>query len=1154
MTRIVRMTMQGFKSFAKRTEVEFTNGFNVVLGPNGSGKSNVIDGICFVLGRGSSKSLRAERSSNLIYNGGKTKEPAKQGEVSITFDNSSKIFPVSEPELRVTRIVKQNGNSIYKINNKTMTRQEILDILDHGRINPDGFNIVLQGDIVRFTEMPPLERRKIIEEIAGISVYEEKKEKAVKELEGVDGRLNDAELILKERSTYLKELKKERDQALKFKELHDKIDVNKASYLSLQIGRVKKTHEDLTHKVEVEEQKIAKINLSLKHHQEEIQTKKKEIDAISKEIEEKGEAEQVAVHREIEQIKVDLAKSNTRVDAIKLELEKVKNRKSHLLNDIEQVHQKISASMSEQETLKQEHSQSLALHMQMEESIAKFRQKHGIDNATAIEKELETIDTNSEKLQGEISLVRGEQQDLLRRKDQIDFQLQSLNDRLSKVREVEKEHQAQMKDLSNRKELFKKATLSLNTSLSEDSSLAAQIGNAKNKLSVLFEKSSSTRAKASAARDLVTGNAAVKEILDKKFPGVYGTVAELGKVPPKYQTALSVAAGNKLHSIVVDDDKIARDCIMHLKTTKLGVATFVPLNKIKSYDSPPQISSSGVHGLASSLVEYDLKFKKVFSYVFGGVVVVDSIDVARKIGIGSAKMVSLDGDIADITGAMVGGFYKRQSGFVASDAIKDYEEAESLALEQQHLCDILLKRRSENEEKIVRLRKEKSELEGEIIKLEKSLHLEAGDLDATFGTRETLEKELIDVNQKIVFVLQKISSCNKELSLVAMEKQKLKGRISELRNPRLIAELHTFEEKKAMLKKDQIAIDSTLQSLHVQVTMLTAESEKMKEIVKQHERESVAFLQEAEELRKKIKVDDVILDEKEKAAKAFYLKFKALFHERNAKNEEISKLESVTEKVREESRKAEITMNTFSLDHVRVRAELSSLEEQFLPYSKIEIIDKPEAELKSEIAKFERLVSIMGAVNLKSLEVYDAIEKEYEALLAKKESLHQEKEDVLLMINEIESKKNELFLQSFEVVNANFQKIFASLAKKGEASLVLEDPKNIFETGILIKVRLTGTRYMDIRSLSGGEKTLTALALIFAIQEHEPHSFYVMDEVDASLDKHNSELLAKLIRQYCNRAQYVVISHNDAMITEGDTLYGVSMNEHGMTTLTSLKV
>jgi len=251
----------------------------------------------------------------------------------------------------------------------------------------------------------------------------------------------------------------------------------------------------------------------------------------------------------------------------------------------------------------------------------------------------------------------------------------------------------------------------------------------------------------------------------------------------------------------------------------------------------------------------------------------------------------------------------------------------------------------------------------------------------------------------------------------------------------------------------------------------------------------------------------------------------------------------------------EIRTNNISLRNASVTAELAGLEKEFERYQGLEFItDKSDAALKGEITRFENMVAEMGNINLKALEIYDSVEKEYNNLLSKKDMLGKEKEDVLKLMAEIETRKGELFTKTFDKVNENFKVIFDSLTGKGQAYLLLENPEKPFEDGVRIMVKISGQRFMDIRSLSGGEKSLTALAFIFAIQEYEPATFYVLDEVDAALDKHNSEKLAKLIRKYSQNAQYVVISHNDAIIAEADTLYGVSMDEHSASNTVSLKV
>ena len=342
MTKINKIVMNGFKSFAKHTELLFGPQFNVVLGPNGSGKSNILDALCFVLGKSSAKSMRAEKSSNLIYNGGKSKTAAKKGEVSIYFDNESKIFPTEDKEVKVTRVVLQSGQSMYKINDKARTRQQILDLLNVAKINPDGYNIILQGDIVKFVEMSTVERRMLIEEISGISVYEEKKQKALKELEKVGDKLKEAEIILSERGTYLKELKKDRDQALKYKEMSDKVKQNKASLLKLQIDKKESERADFQKKIDATDEELKKVQSVIDKLKQDIEEKKKNIEDITKTIEEKGEVEQVELNKEIENLKIELTKFNGRVEVCRNEIKKISQRKQDMDSTIQDIDNKIT--------------------------------------------------------------------------------------------------------------------------------------------------------------------------------------------------------------------------------------------------------------------------------------------------------------------------------------------------------------------------------------------------------------------------------------------------------------------------------------------------------------------------------------------------------------------------------------------------------------------------------------------------------------------------------------------------------------------------------------------------------------------------------------------------------------------------------------------
>ncbi len=1164
MTKINKLVLHGFKSFANRTELLFGDQFNVVLGPNGSGKSNILDSLCFVLGKSSSKSLRAEKSAHLIYNGGKTKQAAKQAEVSIFFDNKKKTFPIEEEEIKVTRIVKGSGNSVYKINNKTRSRQQVIDLLAVAKINSDAYNIILQGDIVRFVEMNPVERRMVIEEISGISVYEEKKHKALLELEKVGERLKEAEIILKERGSSLKDLQKDRDQALKYKDLNDKIKSNKASYISLQIKTDEKKKEKLDKAISEHQKKIDKIKEEIGKLRSDINSKRDEIKKITEDIEQRGEKEQVNLNKDIEELKVQIASNKNKIEYKDNEISRIKERGLQLNRSLEDVTKKISELVSQKKSAENEKEQNEKDLKELDTKITAFKKKNQLDSAGEIEKRIDEIDKKAEERQKEVLELREKQQNLFREKDKTELLIQNVDEKIEKVLRVEHENKEQINELKTKKEAFKKATLELNKRLSRDSELAAQLGNAKAKLMKADSELLPLKVKSAGMIESIAAGIAVKKILEQKnkIGGIYGTVSEIGTVDKKYAISLEVAAGNKLKDVVVEDDKTAEKCIKYLKENRLGTATFLPLNKIRSAREEPEIQNllkeKGVHGMAVRLVDYDQKFSRVFSYVFGNSLIVDDIATARRIGIGKAKMATVDGDLAEISGAMKGGFREKKDriGFMQKEVMDDLHRLEEEVGNYNAIISCLEKERTKNEEEIDLLRKQKASFEGDIIKLEKSLHIQSDDLDADKKQKEGLNEALLETDKDIRKLQEMIGECNKQLAGLKSEKQQFRNKISELKSPTLLAELNAFEQKKTELKERIIQVNADTKSVDMQITsILLPEKENTTKILKQIENEQKMFFEEIKDVKRDISEKQKILAEKEKKAKEFYEQFKESFNKRNAINEKILQTEEQIIRKEEEARSFDQKINNVSIENAQIKATMAGLEEEFKQYQGITIYtNKTEEQLRKDISEFEKMALDLGAVNMRALEVYEQVECEYKKLLEKKIKLDLEKGDVLTMMNEIETKKKDLFMKTFNHITSDFKKIFSDLSTKGEAYLEIENEENPFEGGVRIKVMLSGTKFLDIKSLSGGEQTLTSLAFIFSIQEHDPASFYVLDEVDAALDKHNSEKFARLIAKYAHKAQYIVISHNDSVITEANNLYGITMNEHGMSSVVSLKI
>lgn len=813
-TYITRIVLQGFKSFNKKISVPFLPGFNCLCGPNGSGKSNLLDAIAFALGSTSVKSLRAGKLHELIFHGGNGKPPAETASVTLYFDNSNKVFPFEDREISVTRKINRKGVSVYKLNGKTTTREKILEVLAAARIYPDGHNIVLQGDVTNVIEMNPIERRSIIDEISGIAEYNEKKEKAMKDLAEVDARLKEAEIVITERYEIFKKLEEERNAALRYQELQAQLQLLKASLAHRKIQEFSKAIEDLN---------------------KEIEKKEKENQLLQKEIE-----------------------------VIEAELEKRER-------GIREIAEKLV---------------TLSKKVEVEREISYLRTKIMINK--------DKIDSNKKEIE-------------------------RINSLIQKLREIE--------------------------------AIEAEQGLPK----------------------------AVKAILDQKIKGVFGVVSNLIKVPEKYQVAIEVAAGPHWNDLIVDSDETAKNCIEFLKREKIGRATFLPLNKIKPQEFMEKelLKEKGVVGIASKLIEFDKKFSPAIEFVFGNTLVVEDLDAMRRVGIGKVRMVTLDGDLAERSGAMVGGYYLRAMKAIPTEAeIEEYQK---------------LKEKLEEEIKI-------------------------------------FEKE--------------IQECESRLK-----------------------ELSKSEETREVIDLEKIKIDTQ---------------------------------QELDSLRQKRKI---------------------AYEQRLAVQTELNKL---------------------SIQKARIEAELETVKVEAQQYGEVKPIEKSVRSLEMAIRQVENELVRLGAVNFKAIEQYEKFKTEFDEYKQKYEKILAEKKAVLEMIEQIEQKRREVFFKTLQEVSKNFDEMFHKMTG-GNASLELEDPNNL-ESGLLIQANPGGKMLLNIDAMSGGEKSLTALAFLFAVQKYKPAPFYVLDEVDAALDKENSKKVAELIKMLSREAQFIVITHNDTTITYGDRVYGCTMD------------
>ncbi len=956
MVYIKKLVMHGFKSFPKKTEIPFTPEINCVLGPNGSGKSNITDALCFVLGRLSAKSMRAEKSSNLIFMGTKQFAPSKEAFVELVFDNSDSIFSIPEKEVSIKRTIRKNSPGVYYINNQAKTRQEILSLLAQAGIDPNGFNIILQGEIQDFVSMHNEERRKIIEEVSGISVYESRKQKSIKELEKTDEKLKEVVAILRERTAYLNNLEKERQQALKFQKLEKQVKDFKASIINYDLKTKQKLKQKISSDVELNSKEAEKIKNKIILTQNSVKELEEKISSINSTIQKSTGIEQEHLNQEIANVRAELA-------GLSVRFENYENKLSEIYRQKQELNELIRDN---------------------ELAIKEIRKSPQSSNSDKKQKEIE-----EKKKQ----LAKFEEQ---RKKFYI------IKSELKTLREKYDDRKTLLQNFNNESNFLLKQINVLSEELYDKETSPVKINILKNSL---MQKR------------------ALLEELDKKE-------RELEKL-----FFLSKSEINSSQKLIDDISKI----------------DICPICKSK-------ITKEHIHSISSEV---------------------------------QPKIISLKTQI--------------------TDADKELKEA-------------LLKRDSAKRE-IKDIEAELSKREFDLLKI----------------------KNINDKKDQIKFLQEKIEKLKAELKEIELRKFKFEKDFDENAN---------IEKKyeTAFVEVQEISLRSA-ENIEPEVDFKQRELERSKISLKQILREEEDYKEEIEDSKKLIQEKEDVLEKKKRQEEALSKKFRELIQTRDACQMQIRKNESESLNQNNFLRNKEQDINNLKIEIARVDAEIENFETEFLQFKDNEIISASRESLVERLAKTQEIISGIGSVNLRSLEVYDSIKKEYDSIKEKTEIIEKEKEGVMKIIHEIDIKKKKTFLKTLVELNEIFSRNFSQVNSKGHVYLELENKQNPFEEGFGVQIILkTGHgKYFDVKSLSGGEQTLVALSLIFAIQELNPYCFYILDEIDAALDKRNSERLAGLLKKYMQKGQYIIITHNDEVILSANNLYGVSMHD-GVSKIISMKV
>lgn len=954
MTYIKKLVMKGFKSFARETTINLDKHMNCVVGPNGSGKSNVTDAMCFVLGRLSIKSIRAAKASHLIFSGNKQYKAANIAYVEITFDNSEKTFSLEEPEVVIKRMVKKNGQSVYKINNETKTRQEVLELLSQAGIDPHGFNIVLQGEIEKFVKMPAEERRKIIEEVAGISVYEMRKSKSLRELEKTEEKLKQINTVLRERTSYLKNLENEREQALRFQKLQLTVKRCKASVINKNIQEKNKELNNVLEKVNSKNKEIGKKEDLIKKTQQEVNITNKDIETISKTVQKSSGFEQDSLLSEISNLKQGLAGMSARKENFENQLLELERRRKSL-----------------------------------EESIK------------SAEKEIE-----------EMTKEKGKNKK------------KELQEKKSKLEELD--------ELKRKYYLLKSNLSSFNSQIGDKK---RQIQRLKNESNFILEQIENTEKEIKIEDSLESHN----NILIKLKHSIEDT---------------------KIHLLKLEEEIIQKE-----KNSAIQEQLIRESEKIKS-----QVSKLDICPLC--------KTKMTAEHIK---------EVVNK---SDSNITKAKNTIKELEGKIKGD----------KEKLEKLKQENSKKISEINIREIDIIKISTIQDKKQNLKRNQKQI--------KDLEIETNELESK---KKSLENKLSSV---------KLSE--EQYDALRLE----------------IDELQRTEER----------------NLGTEITAKQRELERTKIAINQNKRDKEDILDDLKDIEEDLNEKHELVEEKEEQALILRKKYQKMFERKNLLQDKVRTFEYSVIKHQNEKRIFEQEINNMMIEKAQINAKKENFLEELKEFEGVELISLSLEKLREKLSNTEDILSRIGNVNLRALEVYGGVKTEYDKIKEKVEQLEKEKQEILKIIEQIDRKKRKTFLHTLSQMNELFSRNFSQLSVKGTVSLEPQDKKEIFNAGLNILVKVGPGKYFDVTSLSGGEQCLVALSLIFAIQEHRPYHFYIFDEIDAALDRRNSEKLAYLLKKHMKKGQYLIITHNDSIISESSNiLYGVSMQD-GISKVLSIEV
>lgn len=1175
-----RLEIQGFKSFADKVELEFNPGITVVVGPNGSGKSNVVDAIRWVLGEQSAKTLRGLRMDDIIFAGSHNRRPVGMARVSLTLDNSTGIFPLDFNEVTVSRRLYRSGESEYLINKVPCRLKDIHELFMDTGLGKEGFSVIGQGKIDEILSLKAEDRRNLIEEAAGIVKYRYRKREAQKKLGDTEQSLVRINDIISELTEQLEPLEEQANKARQYQSWKKELDQWEISLAVNALEENKDREQEIIAMRQKMDDELTENTTQYHQLESNIEELRLELQQIDQELTHLQQNYYDA-NSQLERKEHEIAMAKEKKAGLEAQVKRINSEQDNLVNEQAILQTNMENNKQELEKIQVEYQDVAAVVQELAQTINQYKEKY-INNTNLLEEYkvqvIETLQENA-KANNEITRIDNEIKNQQRRSQQLTEKLQEIKQVLTKI---EKEKLAREEEelnlLETKKQIehnVKKNQEDIEKNIKEQSKIKKSL----EEKQINYQKLNSRLQVLQEMEETGEGyQQGVRAILGERrnklsFKGIIGTVADIINVPKHLEVAVETALGGALQYIITENDDAAQKAINFLKSNKKGRATFLPLNTIKAKISNIVLKDAQVLGRAVDLINYEPRYKEIMEYLLGRIWIINDLSSAIKLGKEnsfSIRMVTLDGEILTPGGALTGGNYSKQKTGLLTRKRLIKELSHSLI----HM-----------EKEVKNLKKELHCLENKHSKL----------VNEDVGLKASLQEQLIklsEVNNKLDQISQDLKRVNAERQLYILEQQELTNQIEalETEKERQIQEVEKIKNKNQDVEQQIAYLQNFLKELAAtqedlneklnEKKIISATLKQSKDMGEAKFCELEQRLHTLDEDKKKLNAEIKELLEQIKQVEHLACRSEETIKELSKK---LDKYQRDMEQVREKrggiqetisSLETEVKGKQAVLDQLKnekhqidmkltkVQMEISSnqekLNQQFgCTYEealaiKLEITSK--RNVSKRVNELKEAINDLGLVNFAAITEYERVNERLQFLSNQYNDLDEAQNSLQKVIKEMDQIMVKKFQETYQLVNEAFNDVFSQMFDGGSAQLELSDTNNLLETGIEIIAQPPGKKPQSLSLLSGGERAMTAIALLFAILTVKPSPFCILDEIEAALDETNVIKFAKFLKNYTHKTQFIIISHRKGTMEAADVLYGVTMENTGVSKLISVRL